>query len=135
MTHILISFFFLINLLEYVTLVMDWSFSPDDDNMMCPWYMFSTHTTNILNTLAILLMLYFVYNPVNCKSVVRASLVSLISGVAISSALSTPTLIYSHLDDHGNCNMILSQDSNLNNSFLIFYNSGADNKSINTVSI
>lgn len=123
MTHILISFFFLINLLEYVTLVMDWS-APDNDNLWCSWYMFSSQTTSILSTLTIIMMLYFIYNPVNAKSLVRASLVSLLSGTVISLSVSTPTLIYSRLDNQGMCNMIISEDSTLNNSFLIFYNSG-----------
>ena len=124
MTHVLLSFFFLINLMEYVTLVMDWSFNLDDDNMWCSWYMFSSQTSGLLNILVIICMIYFVYNPINSKSLVRMSLATLVSVTVISLSVSSPSLIYSGPDDDIKCNMIILQDSMLNNSFFIAYNSG-----------
>merc|ERR1712107_827816 len=35
MTHILLSFFFMINVVEYVTLILDWRHAEHTDTMLC----------------------------------------------------------------------------------------------------
>merc|ERR1712107_699341 len=122
MTHILLSFFFMINVVEYVTLILDWRHAEHTDTMLCSWYMFSSHVTLLSTTLTIL---YFIYYPVESKQVVKVCLVCVLSVVVISVSVSSPTLITSHLDtgDTGACTLTLSSRPVINNTLLLLYNS------------
>jgi len=125
MTHILLSFFFMINVVEYVTLILDWRHAEHTDTMLCSWYMFSSHVTLFSTTLTILAMVYFIYNPVESKQVVKVCLVCVLSVVVISVSVSSPTLISSHLDtgDTGACTLTLSSRPVINNTLLLLFNS------------
>jgi len=66
--HLLIFFFFIINLLEYLSLVLDWSssWSPETQGpsaSLCSLFMFLTQVTAVLRSSTALMLVYFIYFP------------------------------------------------------------------------
>merc|ERR1719331_3153699 len=90
--HLLIFFFF-INLLESLSLVLDWSssWSPETQGpsvSLCSLFMFLTQVTAILRSSTALMLVYFIYFPIT-KSLTTLSLVLRTSIILLTSLLAS----------------------------------------------
>ena len=119
-------FFFLTNILEYLSLVWDWcSSSVTTTNITCSLYQFITQYTSFVNTAIILLVVYFVYYPADLKQVMCRGVVSVLITMIICALISSPSLIFSRVNNNNNiCSISLSDQNIFNHSALLFYNSG-----------
>ena len=94
-THILVCFFFLTNIVEYLVLVLDWSHtSLVSSPPMCALYQFLTQFTSLLPTITIVLMVYFIYNGSGSQNIYLRSSIIILVMIIISALLS---LLGNHL--------------------------------------
>ena len=121
----LMIFFFVTNLLEYLSLVWDWcSSSFTTTAITCSLYMFITQYTCFVNTALVLLLVYFVYYPAGVSHVMCHSGASVVITMITCGLLSTPSLIFSGVNNNNICSISLSDQNIFNHSALLFYNSG-----------
>jgi len=130
--HLLIFFFFLINLIEYLSLVLDWSNSSNSSTSgrsasLCSMFMFLTQFTAILHSSTTLMLVYFIYFPVTrslstTTLILRTSLV-LLASLLLSTLASAPAILFSGLDSRNVCSLSVSDKTVFNQTFLLFYNS------------
>merc|ERR1712032_680014 len=130
--HLLIFFFFIINLLEYLSLVLDWSssWSPETREpsaSLCSLFMFLTQVTAILRSSTALMLVYFIYFPITrslttLSLVLRTSLLLLTSLLA-STLVSAPAILFSRLDASNGCSLNTADKTVFNQMGLLFYNS------------
>lgn len=121
--HIVICFFFLNNLVEYLVLVMDWFSVMNTSTPMCIIQMFLTQYTATTHSASILLLVYHVYNPMKSGNHVLKCSVSLIVLVIISALLCSPSIVLSTLDSNNICSLSMNDQNLVQQVALVFYNS------------
>jgi len=131
--HLLIFFFFVINLLEYLSLVLDWSSSsltpesPGLSSSLCSLFMFLTQFTAVLRSSTALMLVYFIYHPmarsVSTISLVLRTSIILLSALLVSTLISAPAIHFSRLDSKNCCSLNFSDKTVVNQMCLLFYNS------------
>merc|ERR1712117_555536 len=85
--------------------------------------MFITQYTCFVNTALVLLVVYFVYYPTGVSHVMCHSGASVVITMITCSLLSTPSLIFSGVNNNNICSISLSDQNIFNHSALLFYNS------------
>ena len=133
MIHLLIFFFFIINLLEYLSLVLDWSSSWSTETRgpsasLCSLFMFLTQVTAILRSSTALMLVYFIYFPITRSlttlSLVLRTSILLLTSLLASTLVSAPAILFSRLDASSGCSLNFSDKTVFNQMGLLFYNSG-----------
>ena len=100
-THIIISFFFVINLLDYSLIIFEFSLGPDNQfsytDMSCAFYQLLLQLSPMLSAAALLLLVFQASLSSRLFSSASSILVTVMASFAVIFLLLVPTLLFSEV--------------------------------------
>ena len=100
-THIIISFFFVINLLDYSLIIFEFSLGPDNQfsytDMSCAFYQLLLQLSPMLSAAALLLLVFQASLSSRLFSSASSILVTMMASFAVIFLLLVPTLLFSEV--------------------------------------